>query len=158
MTDDLIRQLIAAGLTKQQATSVTTEKLINLFMKEDGKILISEAKRQVDEMRSLLVNLKQDYYKLKNELESVSKSIIGVRDAQERYGEITDGKAKNVIALYSALIAVSQKAGASPSEAVNSASFTMYAFLGGQAKREITFSPVTGINEETITPKSIRRI
>ena len=57
MTEDLIRQLIAAGLTKQQATSVTTQKLVNIFMKEDGKILISEAKRQVDEMRSLLANL-----------------------------------------------------------------------------------------------------
>jgi len=44
MTEDLIRQLMAAGLTKQQATSVTTEKLIQIFMKEDGKILISEAK------------------------------------------------------------------------------------------------------------------
>ena len=40
MTDDLIRQLMAAGLTKQQATSVTTEKLIQVFMKEDGKILV----------------------------------------------------------------------------------------------------------------------
>ena len=157
MTEDLIRQLIAAGLTKQQATSVTTQKLVNIFMKEDGKILISEAKRQVDEMRSLLANLKQDYYELKNELDSVSKSIIGVRDAQEQYGEITDDKAKNVVALYSALIAVGQNAGASPSESVISASYTMYAFLGGQAKREITFSPGTGVND-TASPKTMRRI
>ena len=157
MTEDLIRQLIAAGLTKQQATSVTTQKLVNVFMKEDGKILISEAKRQVDEMRSLLANLKQDYYNLKKELESVSKSIIGIRDAQEQYGEITDDKAKNVVALYSALISVGQSAGASPSESVNSASFTMYAFLGGQAKREITLSPGAGVNDTAI-PKTMRRI
>lgn len=114
MTEDLIRQLMAAGLTKQQATSVTTEKLIQVFMKEDEKILIAEAKRQVDEMRSLLADLKQDYYDLKKELENVSKSILGVHEAQEQYGEITDDKAKNVVALYSALIAVSQNAGASP--------------------------------------------
>ena len=156
MTENLIRQLMAAGLTKQQATSVTTEKLIQVFMKEDGKILISEAKRQVDEMRSLLASLKQDYYDLKKELENVSKSILGVREAQEQYGEINDEKAKDVVALYSALIAVSQNAGASASESVNSASFTMYAFLGGQAKREITFSPATGINEE-LSPKAMKR-
>ena len=150
MTEDLIRQLMAAGLTKQQATSVTTEKLIQVFMKEDEKILIAEAKRQVDEMRSLLADLKQDYYDLKKELENVSKSILGVHEAQEQYGEITDDKAKNVVALYSALIAVSQNAGASPSEAVNAAGYTMYAFLGGQAKREITFSPATGNKGDSI--------
>ncbi len=156
MTEDLIRQLMAAGLTKQQATSVTTEKLIQIFMKEDGKILISEAKRQVDEMRSLLASLKEDYYDLKKELENVSKSILGVHEAQEQYGEITDEKAKDVVALYSALIAVSQKAGASASESVNAAGFTMYAFLGGQAKREITLSPASGIKEE-YTPKAMKR-
>lgn len=156
MTDDLIRQLMAAGLTKQQATSVTTEKLIQVFMKEDGKILISEAKRQVEEMRSLLAALKQDYYELKQEMKQVSETILGVRDAQEKYGEITEDRAKNVIALYSAILSVNQKAGASPSEAVNAAGFTMYAFLGGQAKREITFSPATGINEE-FTQKAMKR-
>ena len=38
MTDKLIRQLIAAGLTKQQASSVTAETLTQLYMKDDGKI------------------------------------------------------------------------------------------------------------------------
>ena len=45
MTDDLIRQLMASGLSKQQASSATAETLVRLFMKEDGKILIAEAQR-----------------------------------------------------------------------------------------------------------------
>ena len=47
MTEDLIRRLIAAGLSKQQASSVTAETLVNLFMPDDGKMLIREAKGQV---------------------------------------------------------------------------------------------------------------
>lgn len=37
MTDDLIRHLIAADPTKQKASSVTAEMLVNLFMPDDGK-------------------------------------------------------------------------------------------------------------------------
>lgn len=65
MTDDLIRQLMAAGLTKQQATSVTAETLVNLFMDTDGKLLIQEAQRQVDEMRFLVRSLQKEYDDLK---------------------------------------------------------------------------------------------
>ena len=50
MTQELIKQLMEAGLTKQQATSVTAETLTNLYMNEDGKMLIAEARRQVIEM------------------------------------------------------------------------------------------------------------
>ena len=42
MTDELIRRLIAAGLNKQQATSVTAETLVNLFMPEAGKIILEK--------------------------------------------------------------------------------------------------------------------
>jgi len=37
MTDELIRRLIAAGLTKQQATSVTAETLVKLFIARGWK-------------------------------------------------------------------------------------------------------------------------
>ena len=36
MTEELIRQLIAAGLTKQQARSVLAEKITNLYMNDAG--------------------------------------------------------------------------------------------------------------------------
>ena len=47
MTDEMIKRLIAAGLSKQQASSVTAETLVNLFMNDDGRTLIREAQRQV---------------------------------------------------------------------------------------------------------------
>ena len=139
MTEELILQLIAAGLSKQQARSAVAEKITNYYMNDDGKTLIAEAKRQVDEMRSVLDDLKRDYYELKQAMQNVSGAILGIREAQGQYGEVTDDKAKNVIALYAALLSMNQKAGASPSESIANAGYTMYAFLGGQARREINY-------------------
>jgi hypothetical protein len=65
MTEDLIRRLIAAGLTKQQASSVTAETLVNLFMPDDGKMLIREAQLQVEEMKQMVSSLRAEYEGLK---------------------------------------------------------------------------------------------
>ena len=40
MTEDLMRLLMSAGLTKQQATSVTAETAVRTLMREDGKALM----------------------------------------------------------------------------------------------------------------------
>ena len=141
MSDELIRMLIAAGLTKQQATSVTAETITKLYMNDDGKMLIAEAKHQVDEMQETLRNLKADYYAIKAKMETISDNVLSVMDAQNKFGEITDEKAKTVIALYSAILSMNEKRGADPTEAVRNASFVLYAFLGGQARREITYLP-----------------
>lgn len=53
MTDDMIRKLMQAGLTKQQASSVTADTIIRLLMPEDGKVLIQEAKGQVSRYNQL---------------------------------------------------------------------------------------------------------
>ena len=150
MTQELIRYLMAAGLSKQQATSATAETLTNLDMKEDGKILIAEAKRQVEEMSSLLDELRRDYYELKQTMQNVSEVVLGIQEAQDQYGKITDDKAQNVVALYAALLSMNQKAGASPSESVTNAGYTMYAFLGGQAKREINYRNPSSENNNNV--------
>ena len=140
MTDDLKERLIAAGLTKQQATSATAETLVRLFMNDDSKILIHEAKQQVTEMRELVSHLQQDYYSLLEKMESVSDTILSITEAQNEYGTITDNKAKTVLALYAALLSMNEKAGAEGAEAVRNASYVVYAYLGGQAKRQITYT------------------
>ena len=139
MSDELIRKLMLAGLTKQQATSVTAETITNLYMNEDSKILIAEAKHQIDEMQVILNSLKADYYSLKGHIDAISDNVLSVMAAQNEFGTITDEKAKNVIALYSAILSMNGKRGVDPNEAVKNASFVLYAFLGGQAKREITY-------------------
>ena len=148
LSDDLIRLLINAGLTKQQAMSVTAETITNLFMPDDGKILIAEANKQVAEMKQLIRDLNADYYELKRKMNAVSDNILAIAEAQQEHGEITDEKANNVIALYSALLSMNERKGADPTEAVRNASYVMYAYLGGQAKREINYQ--TDKNESSL--------
>lgn len=140
MTDDLIRRLIAAGLSKQQASSVTAEALVNLFMPDDGKMLIREAKNQVEEMKQIVATLHMEYEDLKSKIDKISDTIMAVINAQKECGVVSDEKARNVIALYAALLGMNERAGAPGIEAVKNAGYVMYAYLGGQAKREITYS------------------
>ena len=140
MTDDLVRQLMAAGLSKQQASSVTAETLVRLFMKEDGKILIKEAQRQVTEMQALVDGLKAEYDGLMQQFHELSETLLSVTETQKEHGTITDDRAKNVAALYGALLAMNEQAGAEPADAVRNAGYVVYAYLGGQAKREITYT------------------
>ena len=140
MTDDLKERLMAAGLTKQQASSATAETLVRLFMSDDGKILIREARQQVSEMQELVNGLRHDYNKILEKMSTVSATILSITEAQSEYGAITDEKAKNVVALYAALLNMNEKAGADGSDAVRNASYVVYAYLGGQAKRQITYT------------------
>lgn len=139
MTDDLVKQLIAAGLTKQQATSVTAETLTQLFMKEDGKLLIKEAHRQVTEMQALLDDLKSEYDGLILKINSISETLLAVFKSQKEHGEIKDSRAKDVVALYGALLSMNEYAGADANDSIRNAGYVVYAYLGGQAKREIAY-------------------
>lgn len=140
MTDELVRRLMAAGLTKQQANSVTAETLVNLFMNDDGKTLIAEARRQVAEMSKTVRLLTKDYEDLKAKIDSIAGTLITINEAQEQYGSVSDEKAKNIIALYAALLSMNRKAGSSGPDSVINAGYILYAYLGGQAKREISYN------------------
>lgn len=83
--------------------------------------------------------LKSEYTNLQGKLDSLSSTLLAVSEAQEQHGAVTDEKARNIIALYGALLAMSQKAGADAEDAVRNASYILYAYLGGQARRDITY-------------------
>jgi hypothetical protein len=72
--------------------------------------------------------------------EHYEAGIAVITEAQREHGAITDEKARNVVALYAALIGMSEKAGADATEAVRNAGYVLYAYLGGEAKREITYT------------------
>ena len=111
MTNDMISRLMSAGLTKQQATSVTAEALVNLFMPDDGKILLREAQGRVKEMEATVASLRKDYYEMKKRIEGVSNTLLSITQAQEQYGVVTDPKAQNIVALYGALMTMNEKKG-----------------------------------------------
>ena len=139
MTEEMVRFLMGAGLSKTQATSVTAETAVRVLMQDEGKALIKEAERQVQETRQLVDRLKQEYRALAQKIESVSRTLDGIVSAQEEYGRVDDEKAKNVVALYAALLSMNEKIGTPPEKAAESVGHILYAYLGGQAKREITY-------------------
>ena len=75
----------------------------------------------------------------KNDREDFEKKWDDIKVFIE-YGSITDEKARNTVALYSALLGMNQRAGADGTEAVQNAGYVMYAYLGGQARRDITYT------------------
>ena len=114
--------------------------LVNLFMPDDGKMLIREAQGQVAEMRQLVNDLRKEYAELKRKIEGLSDTLLAISEAQKEHGVITDEKARNVVALYAALLTMGEKAGADAEDAVRNAGYVVYAYLGGQARRDITYT------------------
>ena len=71
---------------------------------------------------------------------------MSIQKAQTEYGAITENKAKNTLALYASILALNEKIHVNPDKSAESAGYILYAYLGGQAKREYG-SPLS-INEK----------
>lgn len=140
MTDFLKEQLLRAGLTKQQASSVTAETMAQVLMSDDCKMLLKEAQEQVREMKQIVCDLKREYYLTMEKINAMSNTLLAIQEAQNQYCEINDEKARTVLALYSAILGMNQRAGADSVDSVKNAGYIAYAYLGGQAKRDITYS------------------
>ncbi len=135
MTREMIERLMAAGLSKQMASSATAEAITNYYMGENGQAaLIKEAHQQVREMRETVRELRSQYDDVVRQMQEVTGTLQGLKEAQEQYGEITDDRARNAIALYLALISVAKKAGADGEDAVENAGYILYAYFGGMPR------------------------
>lgn len=139
LSQEMIQKLMTAGLNKNQATSVTADTVVNLLMDADGKALIAEARTQVSEMKKILLGMQQEYWALSKKMQDACEGLAGIIEAQNDYGAVTTEKAKEVIALYGALLSMGERKGTTGNDVVNAASYIVYAFLDGQAKREITY-------------------
>ena len=139
MTTDMISFLMANGLSKQQATSSTAKICAQIFMKDDAKALTKEAQLQVEEARATVLEMRDIFQEYSDKM----KAFQAVLEAQKEYGKIEDPKAKTAISLYCTLLSVGAKFGASADENIKNAVYALYAFLGGQARREITNNPQT---------------
>ena len=84
------------------------------------------------------------YDNISSKIKQLSDNVLAAIEAQKEFGSITDEKARNAVALYSALLGMNLRAGADGTEAVRNAGYVMYAFLGGQAKREVSYSYGSG--------------
>lgn len=140
ITEEMKKQLmVAAGLTKQQVNNATADAIVNYLMNAEEKVLIQEAQRQVKEMQSLVISLRKEYRELKEKIEAVAGTLLDIAKAQEEHGALTDERARNVLVFYAALLKMNERTGAKSSENVESAGYVTYAYLGGQAKRDIHY-------------------
>lgn len=128
LSNDMIMRLMAAGLTKAQATSTAAEVAVNLFMPDDGRALMAEAKKQVDDMRKVA-------FELRSKIAEYSDTLTAIVEAKEKYGQITDERAIQAIALYGALLRINEAKGVEGGESAKSAGYIVYAYLGGQARQ-----------------------
>ena len=111
-------------------------------MPDDGKILLKEAHGRVKEMETTVDSLRKDYYDLKKRIEGVSNMLLSITQAQEQYGAVTDPKAQNIVALYGVLMTMNEKKGVPAADSATSIGYIMYAYLGGQAKRDVNYNPI----------------
>lgn len=129
LSEDMIKRLIAAGISKQQANSSTADVVANFFMNEDEKTLIREARIQVSEMYNLLQDLRVEFSSLKKKIEETAGFLLDIAEAQEEHGAITDERAKNAVALYASILKMNERTKAEGKYSIRAASYAIYAYL-----------------------------
>lgn len=136
LDEKIIQTLVAAGLTEQQAKTKTAEVLLNMNTPDVMSVAVKNAEIELAKIRSDVNSARARLEEIRTQASEMSKTIQCVADAADKYGEITDERAKTVIALYGALLDMGEKLGCDCDRNLESAGYIMYAFLGGQAKRD----------------------
>lgn len=135
---EAVAVLVEAGLSKQQAESVTAKKMMEMFAK-DSKIgidvlnaMVQDLTRQVDDCKAYLSKAQ----KVNERAEELTEQIRSFHDITS---EMTDDRAKNGIMLYSAIMQLSMSqcgAGIGATEQIlANAGYALHAYFGGQARR-----------------------
>lgn len=136
LDEKIIQTLVAAGLTEQQAKTKTAEVLLNMNTPDVMTVAVKNAEIQLANINEAAHKAMAKLDDIKYQTREMSEVIKGAVEAQDKYGEVTDEKAKTVIALYGALLEMGRKLGCDCDRNLESAGYIMYAFLGGQAKRD----------------------
>ncbi len=139
MTQELTEKLIAAGLTKLQASSVAAKTTAAVLLEQDGGELLAEANRQIAAAKKIVFDMQLKQHEIDAKLKEVSDTLTAVVKAEKEYGGFTDERARNAIALYAAILWMQPKTDWKKDmsdQIVANAGYVVYAYLGGQAKRE----------------------
>lgn len=139
---DMINILMEkGGLSKQQAQSATAEACVKLFMDDDGKLLLEETQRQlndiVKEARKSLSTLREKNWELQVKIQSMSDYVLAVKDAENKYGKVESDKAKEVLALFGSLMSIVDKTKTDDKYKLECISYVMWAYLGGKSRGNV---------------------
>lgn len=141
LSEETKQLLIASGLSRQQAESKTAEICAEIFMADDDKAMIAEAREQLRMINSQVQEVASEYHRVKEEIKAVGNAVEAIIAAENEYGKVEDSKAKDAIAVYAALLKMNDAIDdASGDQKIRGASYVVYALLGGEA-RSYNFSP-----------------
>lgn len=125
ISESIKEWLIANGLSKQQASSTTAEIIMSVVTPEDQRLALANTIEVVNEMRRTYNALCSDYRALSSKM----SETLAMIEAFDEIGAPTDEKARNAIALYTAISKIGT---------TEQASYITYAYLGGEARQVIT--------------------
>lgn len=136
--DEIIRILMDSGLSRQQAQTSTASHIVDVFTK-DSEVGIDVLRAQVNSLKNEVYRCKEEIYRLNNASDKADAIIQSIEESTKLSDEIADEKAKNALMLYSAIIQIGINNGADINKNIENAGYILYAYLGGQAKREQRF-------------------
>lgn len=114
----------------------STEPLIDRVLTEEAKSEILRLRRKQDDADEWLKKKQDEYVGLEEMVKGTAATVRLIAEAQQENGTVSSERAKDTLALYGAILAMNQKIGCTPSENVTTTGYVMYAYLGGQAKRD----------------------
>ncbi len=142
------------GLSKQQTESATFKKTIDWLLSQSGENdLKKEIERQVCEAREQVLKMGRLY-------DDTLKKVQPLLDVHENSEGLSDERAKNAIALYAGLLNIIDKRFHNKVDAdktVNSLSYILWAYLGGQLTPEMLEEQTKQFSEPKYTPKKAGR-
>ena len=148
-SQEMINVLMQLGLNKQQISNQTTHKLVDYFVSEEGKeVAMKEALKCVDDMKTKLADLEHTYHELIGRVNDTCSTISAIKEAQEKHGELEDQKAKDALTLYASLVQINKTVHAN--NLVENAGYIVYAYLGGQAKRDVAYKSNVSADAEEL--------
>lgn len=134
MTEEMKQKLKeATGLNEYQISGSIAQKVFEFFAEEDDKTIHAE-------MLNQMIEIRKNAEEIQKSLKETEYLIKELQNAADVMKNVEDSKTKDAIWLYSFLINQGRILMASPDKTVEGASYVLYAFFGGQAKREYTFS------------------
>lgn len=150
-TEEFVQKLLDVGLTRDKIDSKTAQAVFDALNSMEDATLRREMQAQIDNANSAMLqarsNLLQwqreaaktvakynaDAQSAKAELERITVATNDARNAEEEYRARMSDEAKDLLMLYSTMLDLANRYGAS----LDGVSYVLYAYCGGQAKREI---------------------
>ena len=134
--DSRIRQyLIDNGMRKQYVDGNVAERVVDLMI----RYMASGASGAIDSALEIKIKEKEKAVSNLDDAIKRKKDEFGsIIEIEKEYDGVLSQKAKEVVAMYNALINIGDKKNADPDISVRNAGFVMYAYLGGKAKAIIT--------------------